>query len=611
MTSNRRTTRVPTLPLAAIAALAMIVPAPTQARAEVTASLDGVTIWVSPEPFNGDVPFTNTQPAKDIVPNSLPYPVPTDLVIGCDTMVVAMDVATGGATVYVRDGKRLRKRAKILLSPLDPPVSYSICRHELTGPLSVVVHDRSSGGARQDRPTYTLRLQRTGMLTISPAASRELTIAGSKTRFAIVPSHVGVDLVYDPRQYPNRRAISLPSLNWLVGLLERHDGMFVGVWPPGKQRVSLGLNEQARDRCFDTVSIDMAGEPFHLSYLECPAIWHLEPLKETYLETDTAIDWKPPFPASWIGRFYVASEQIHYPFYFLHKKTEIWARAVRGWYQYPVWFNGTETMFHSEKKFPPEGDLLIYSLERDGRSHQCPDAQMSPVEIMRTALGRDIADPLLDLDGATPRKLVPHGRAVCGMSDVMTPVFAAGKEVEQKALVSRLADDIASFISRVRQRAYEFDRLAVDVDAILDAEIQARPETAESLKPLRNTTMAMRQKVKNSMPRISLDEVKAWTDQIKALTSSAGPNNHEQFLGLSFKCRSVASTQDDMVRGLNVVGIRMMEAVGEAAIHSPSHARLAERILREIRSVLRHPCPWEPHRSRAPKPDPNAGQPEE
>jgi len=158
--------------------------------------------------------------------------------------------------------------------------------------------------------------------------------------YGIVPSFIGTDLVYDPRRYADNGYLYIPSLNLYTGLVKGSDCMMVGVWPLGDQVVKLGLEAAGGATIIDSFSLDTAKRSFYLSYLEHPNIWHAEVLKDTYLEKDTVISWRRPFDAKWIGRFFITSEGIDFPFYFLDKRVKMWGRWIRGWYYYPFWFDG-------------------------------------------------------------------------------------------------------------------------------------------------------------------------------------------------------------------------------------------------------------------------------
>jgi hypothetical protein len=408
---------------------------------------------------------------------------------------------------------------------------------------------------------------------------------------------IGADLVYDPRRYVDRQRLYVPSANLLVGLVEGGGCVMVGAWAPGDQLVQLGLAGAGGQRHIDGLSMDLAGKSFFLEFVQQPAIWHVESLKPAYLEKDTVIDWQRPFEAKWIGRFFVGSQDIHYPFYFMYEKRRLWGRYIRSHYDYPLWFDKDKTTIHFEKKFPPQGELLIYCLE----THQRNEKIRTPIEIMQEALGDERVAKLLDFDGIEQRPLLAHGHAVCAMMTQMGKVFAAGEEVKQNEFIAKRADEVAAFIKMIRQRVFEYRDFAQQMEKLLQEREQVFP--AESLETLDEIVEEMTLTAED-LPDVPLDEVRRWTDQIKSLAREVKPSNREQYKALDRKCRSVAGSQDELARELSILTIRLMEQTAALGADSPEQVRLADEILARSRGILRHPTWWEPRRITTPPDSP-------
>jgi len=435
--------------------------------------------------------------------------------------------------------------------------------------------------SEKNRLEYTLYLNKDGVIEFKPAQARGLSISACQVEYGIVPSFIGTDFVYDPRKYGGRDHLYIPSMNSHIGLVDGEDCMMVGVWPPANQVVRVGLKGIGDKRIIDGFSIDMANRSFYLSYLEHPDIWHAEVLKDTYLEKDTVIGWRRPFDAKWIGRFFIKSEGIDYPFYFKRKREKIWGRCIRGWYYYPLWFDGGNSYVHFEKKFPPEGKAVIYFLEKVALQHASPTEEknvtdiFSPVEVMQKALGEELAVELLDFDGIECRILLRHKKAVCAMTDKLQEIF-------------------------------EYSRFANKMKEFLEARRQADPELAGALRPIGQTLNEMQEARESGMPSASINDVRRWTDQIKQLTNKVRKENSEQCKALGHKCRKVAAAQDDLTRDLAILTIRLMEEAAELAVESPKRVTLAQEIIAKARQTLRDPTCMEPRRDYELKPDPGA-----
>ncbi len=577
----------------AVVGIVLIVLCPPRARGDQgeVVSQHGVSVWMCGETFSGDASFFQPQRWQRGNVGRLPRPVEGHPVIGTDAVLLA---ESGGTewTVYTRHGDRLTPRAVLRLQPAAGDCRYRLVSRAPPGGLAVEV---LSG----DRLQYTLRLSANGLVELAPGEVDRLSVSQSRLAYAIVPSLVGVDLVYDPRDYADRRRLYVPSLNLLAGLVEGGDCMMAAVWPPGAQGLELPLARSQGGRpVVDGFSIALAGQSCYLRLIERPAIWHVEPLEPDYLEKNTAIGWKRPLEANWIGRFFVRSEDLHYPFYFMNHKERLWGRYIRGWYNYPLWFDKHKTYVHFEKKFPPVGELLIYYLDaHDG------DAEVaSPMGTMRQALGSRTAARLLDLDGIQQRPLLAHGDAVCAMTHKMQAIFDAGEEAKQRAYIESRADDVANFIEMIRDRVFEFGDFAGQLKTLLDERGQVLG--AEHLAVLEEIVDEIGLATKEDLPDVSLEEVRRWTGRMKELARNARPSAAGDYKKLAGQCRSVAGTQDDLSRQLSILTIRLIERAAALGVDSAEQARLSEQVVARSRRVLRHPTWWEPRRVAFPKPDP-------
>ena len=559
-------------------------------------------VWVLREAFSGDMGDLTAQDGRVLSAKELPFAFRGHCVLSSPSLLVAIDAGEGTACLYARRGERLTKIGLLRPGPGRAITRSKILRGDGKQGLGVACYPDAK--TRQ----FTVYLSEEGILSFEPGRVTGLTVADVRLRYGMIPSYVGTDLVYDPRRYADRDRLYVPSMNWLVGLAEGQDGMMVGVWPPGRQLVGFELGERGESRAIEGISIDLAGQPFYLSYLHHPGLWHVEPLQRSFLETNTAIEWKRPFGARWIGRFFIRSDGIHYPFYFRDESKKLWGRYIRGWFHYPTWFAGEETCLHFEKKFPPQGEALIYYLEREEEA----DGPSSPVRVMQQVLGVELSGRLLDVEGIAHRPLLAHGEAVCAMTARLKKVFGAGRERKEAKQVRQTADDIATFIRLIRERVFEFEVFARETNAFLTLQMRAHPELmvgqpdVRSLRPIVATLGEMVAEIQRDVPRVTLPETRAWTEDMKGLSRRVRRTNGQKYEKLAEKCRSVAGSQDDLARELSVLTIKVMEAAADMGVSSPVQVRLAEEVIGRSRRVLRRPTWWEPQRIGAPKRNPGA-----
>jgi hypothetical protein len=594
--------------VAAVAAFAVLLAVPSWAPAAGTkVSHGGVDLFVPVEPFRGEMSLLEKSGWEALRPDQLPHATDSPPVLASANVVAAIDAGKSTIALYTRQGSRLTRRGEIAFDGGYRFARYKLVRGAKPNRLGAEIC------SADNRVLLTLYLSADGIFEFQPGEAKNLTFGGARLKYGIVPSLIGTDFIYTaqsaaPGGRPGPEHCYLPSMNLLVGLVGGGDAMMVGVWPPDRQTASLLMKNPGGTRSIDGFSLQTAGSSFYLTFLEKPHIWHAEPLVPDYLETDTVIGWKRPFEAKWIGRFFIASEEIDYPFYFRPERAELWGRPIRGWFYWPVWFDGDETVIHFEKRFPPQGELLIYFLE------QHPDrptgtAILSPVDVMRKALGADEAARLLDLAGLQERPVVSHGLCVCEMTARLQKYFDTGEEVQEQAQIARYAHDVLTFMTSVRRRLIEFRDFAAQSKEFLKARAAAEPKLAGSAGRLLESIEELDGAYRSNVPSATLEEVRQWTDEFNALARQVRPGNAKQFDAVAEKCRSVSGSQDDLVRDLNVLAIRVAEKAAREAVHSPEHAILAQELIARTRQVLRNPTALEPRRHHRLPPDP--GRPSE
>lgn len=558
-----------------------------------TLSRQGVTVWIPPTGFSGSAKIFSETSWETIAAEQLAKTLTRDPLIGTDTTLCALDAGGSRITIYSRRGDRLVKRASLRPSAAGPDSQYRLVRNGDRSGLGVEV-------VRDGKIQYTLRMIGSGLLEFEPGQADLLAASECRLSYALVPSLVGTDLVYAPLAFPEKRRLYVPSMSFLVGLVEGGDCTMVAAWPPGGQTVELGLSNPAGQRHFDRFALAPAGESVFLQFVEHPGIWHAEPLRPAYLEKDAVIGWKRPFEAKWIGRFYIESEAISYPFYFAGEKRKLWGRYMRSWYEFPVWFDGDKTCLHFEKKFPPQGDLLIYCLEK----HRKAAGPASPVEILQEAIGNDAASKLLDFAGIEERPLLAHHEAVCAMTNKMQEIFDAGNEVKQRAFIEQRCGDVARFIGMIRRRVEEYGEFGQRVGNLLRERGQILPD--EGREDLQSLAEDIEQVAGEDLPKVSLGEVRGWTDRMKGFAAEVRPTNAKEYEKLARQCRSVAGSQDELAREESIRAIRLMEMAAAIGVDSPQQAGLVAEIVANCRQVLRSPTWWEPRRYCEPKSNPGA-----
>lgn len=435
---------------------------------------------------------------------------------------------------------------------------------------------------------------KTDIVEIKPAETMKGISLLSSLDYAVLPSFIGDDLVFDPAAYSSADMLFLPSENLFLGMLADESDMLVMTWPKGKQQVRLSLGkEQAGKRVIKSVDFDNSGQSLYLAALSAPGIWHREELKPSYLEKDVVMNWKPPFAAKWKTQLDEAG--VKTAFTFRESKGQIW-RGVPGSYSYPVWFNGSDAICHLSKKVPPKGEALIYFLE----GQDTPLPVSTPVDIMKATLGRPACDSILDLAG---RKLRTHHRkggsgvrraCTCGYTEVMQSIFEEGEEVARKAEVAAALEDMNYFVRQHVGRIDEYRRFADDLIKFLQEKRSSSPELKAYVDSLEQIAQKIPQEYNVQKPNMGSPEYAAQlTRQTLALTSKKDSNNLKAYLELLKAWRAMGGAQDYVLAQCHSISRKLGQEAGYGGVTQAKAIVLAEEIRARCRQILRNPDGYE------------------
>jgi hypothetical protein len=445
-----------------------------------------------------------------------------------------------------------------------------------------------SAGAGQEL-SAVLAFDKTPIVEIRPAENMKgISLAGS-IAYGVAPSFVGDDLILAPAQFTSANTLHIPAENIFLGLFQGENRMLTMTWPKGKQQMRLNLgNDGQGTRLIESIDFDTDGQSLYLALLEAPGIWHREELKSSYLEKDVTIQWKRPFPAEWTTQ--LDEGGVKASFGFRQSKGQIW-RAAAGMYVYPVWFGGDSTLYHLSKKVAPKGESLIYFLE----GKETPTSILTPVDMMKATLGRQVSDTVLDPAG---RKLRTHHRragegvrraCTCGCTEAIQAVCDAGQEVERAEYVDGAVDDMVYFVTRHVARIDEYRAFADDMIKFLQATGSSSGELKPYLDSLEQIARQIPQEYATQKENIkSLDYADELARKTKALTTKKDPQNLPTYKDLGEKWRAMGGAQDGLLGQYHVTTRKLYQEAGYGCVTEPKAVEVAKEVRRRCRLCLRN-----------------------
>jgi hypothetical protein len=522
------------------------------------------------------------------------YSFQGDAVIENEHLTAVFLSKKGRVVIYSRADSSQKKLELIPLQLKGKPASITYSRVLQNTGDNAALEVSFSAKETEDNYSAIFSFDRKQIVEIKPAGNMNGMSLLSPIEYGVVPSFIGDDLIFNPREYPSMTTLHIPSDNILLGLLKGQNSMLVITWPRGKQLMRLVLeNKERKRRLIESVDFDNDGKSIYLTLLDAPGIWHKEELKPSYLEKDVAVNWKRPFPAKWKTQLLEAGVKTTYKF--RESKDKIW-RAITGNYTYPVWFKGENTFYRLGKKIPPKGESIIYFLERKGT----PVSVSAPVDIMKETLGRQVCDTILDPAG---RKLRSHHRranlgirraATCGCTAAIEVVFKAGREVEQKEYVAGAVDDMVYFVTRHVERIGEYRDFAHDMKSFLNLKRKSNPDLKSFLNSMETITQQIPREYSRQKENIkTLEYAAELARKTKALTQKKNPQNLPTFLGLSEKWRAMGGAQDELIAKFHSITRKLFQEAGYSCVNQPEALEMAREVRRRCRKCLRNPDSYE------------------
>ncbi len=538
-------------------------------------------------------PFTlETDPAKafsDPGYYGREYAFAGDAVVENGCLTAVFHSAQGRVVVYSKADPDAKAMEFSLLQGRNEPggmVRCTILRNTDAEAALEVVFNRGASAV--------VTFDRTEIIAIRPVANVKGLRLRGQIDYGVAPDFIGDDLVISPSQYPSVNTLNVPVENLFLGLLAGENRMLVMTWPKGGQQMCLELGDAGQGtRRIESIDFDNDGQCVYLALLEAPGIWHRESLAASFLEKDIALGWRRPFAARWITQLEEAGFKTTFPF--RTEKGQIW-RGAAGMYTYPVWFDGDKACYRLSKKVMPRGESIVYFLE--GQEAGAP--VRSPVDILKSTLGRQACDAILDLPG---HKLRTHHRrgaegirrvCTCGCTEAIEAVFKAGQEVEKKDYVEEAVGDMVYFVTRHMQRIDEYRVFAEGLTKFLRAKGGASPELKPYLDPLEQIAAQISAQYEVQKQNIKSLE---YTDELArktiALTTRKDAKNLPTCLELGKDWRGMGGAQDGLLAEYHVIVRRLFQEAGSGCLTQPAAVELAKEIRGRCRQCLRNPDGYE------------------
>jgi hypothetical protein len=525
------------------------------------------------------------------------YSFKGDAVVENHSLTAVFSSAKGRVVIYSKAEGQKKLGNRILefvpLQSKSQPGKISRCEVLRNAADEIIIEAFFTANGAVDA-SAVFSFGKTEIVEIKPAPKMKGISLLSPIEYGVVPGFIGDDLIFGPAEFGSTDALSIPSENVFLGLLNGESSEFVMTWPRGKQQLNLRLASGPQGkRTIESIDFDNDGQSFYLAALSAPGIWHKEELKPAYLEKEVALTWKRPFAAKW--KTQLSEAGVKTAFAFRESKGTVW-RGVPGSYNYPAWFDGDTAFFHLSKKVPPKGDALIYFLE----GQDTPLSVSTPVDVVKATLGRPLSDSILDPLG---HKLRTHHRrggdgvhraCTCGCTEAIQAVFEKGQEVAKKDDVKEALGDMTFFVDCHVERIAEYQRFAEGMIQFLKAKAAAAPELKPYLETLEQTVQQIPQEYNVQKENMkSAEHMAELTRKTMALTSSKATNNLASYMELLKAWRAMGGAQDYVVAQCHTIARKLFQEASYGCVNDAKTVPVAQEIRARCRQVLRNPDGYE------------------
>ena len=544
-----------------------------------------VHVWDTVTPLRAPIDLTQRQGWRAVDGRG---PLQGDLVAEANSLTAVFASNLGRVLVYAKDDPMCRAEVSpTSLQGKAATLTQVMVSEGEENPL--VVHTLFSAKGTSEPVPITFSFGEGSALGIWPKDdTRSITIS-APIELALVPSFVGDDLIYDPQAYPSAPSLSLVSEHVLLGLLKGGNSELVMTWQddiPSVQLITALGNPSATRLSFE------GGKGLFLAVIEAPSIWQRVKLTPDYLERDVTLSWKPPYPAIWLTQLY--EDEVKTTFEFRGEKEDTWRGGV-GSYDFPTWFSGGKTMLTLGKKIPPEGEAVIYCLER---SDDTPRSVLTPIDVVSQTLTGDVLASILDVEGRPA--WYPHrpesviGGATCGVTDALLKVFRAGQEVEKKYLVEGGVEDMYAYLEGMFERNARFYPFAQEIVVYLEAQQKATPELTPFLRELQATAEEMVSTYDGARDTIrNMDYARELGAKTIALAAKKRPDNARHMVELKQDWTGMGGALEELARKEHTLTRKLYQQAGYGAAIRPDALSVAAEIRTRTKQCLEKPESYE------------------
>jgi hypothetical protein len=448
---------------------------------------------------------------------------------------------------------------------------------------------------------------------VEPGAGASRLRVESPGRFVVLPDFFADDINIDAAKLPpSLDSVDLPSENFVMHLTGKGDAIAMCVFENRQQDVKVALGGKGDGRSITGSEIGFEGKKVWIAVLEAPGIWHTRDVTAADSGKIVPLGWKMPFPAQWRVDFTRPGDLTDSWEMLLQEKADgdftkpSWLgsgdqtlppnrsrwNTVLGRYPYPCWSDPERQGYLQPLKsrvLQFAGPVVVYPINR---VKQTPLDAYTVVDVMRNTLGVGPCEHILDVEG---QKSEYKGRATCGVRDKLTPIYAAGRQVELRDEVDKTLDEGLTFVKHIRGRITRYVEFGKKMRQYLGEQSKTHPELSAFIAEMDKLTQEIDTRVAARVSKIQTPEHVAKMNEAfrKNVLGYEGPDAIKRCWEYTQALVVIGDNQDELSGECRWVVKTLRQRAGILMALDPRVAPIASEIRTRTQEALRNPASHE------------------
>jgi hypothetical protein len=427
-------------------------------------------------------------------------------------------------------------------------------------------------------------------------------------RFVVLPDFFADDITLDATRL-SLGAVELPSENFVLHPTAAGDALALCVFENRQQDVRVTLAGEGANRVVTGSEVGFEGKRVWVALLEAPQVWHVRDLKPADTGKVVPLSWQMPFPAQWRVDFsrpndltdswemllqdrkdgdYVKPSWLGGGDDRIDRGRDRW-NTVLGSYPYPCWSDVDGRGYLQplrSRVLQFTGPAVVYPINRVKRT---PLDAYTVLDVMRNTLGVGPCEHILDVEG---QRSEYRGRATCAVRDKLTPIYAKGRQKQQRDEVDRTLDEGLTFVKHIRGRITRYVEFGQKMREYLAAQKKEHPELAEFVADMDGLTAEIDSRVATRVAKIQTPEHVARMNEAfrKNVLDDDGPEALKHCQEYTRALVEIGDNQDELSGECRWVVKTLRQRAGIRMALDPRVAVIAAEIRARTQEALRNPA---------------------